>query len=170
MSVAESDVVPLPDELSHCGCKFAPRRHAITCAVAIAFDSVPLQDRPEYAPGRRFAAISWDFPLRIEARVNVEVEIDPVAFIAEHADEYRRFQLDTGYQAWEKPMAFICDRIIDSIDFHGISRGRRVSHDHIDISDIEEFPRWEREDTERLDAAIARVPMDPGPNQGKLDV
>jgi hypothetical protein len=164
-----TDVVPLPPELSTCGCRFAPTTHATTCAVAIAFDTIPLQDRPEYEIGRRFAAISWDYPLRLSGQVNVEVQLDPIAVILEHAEEYKRFELEPGYEEWEKPIVWLTHQISEQCDIGVWFGGRRLSWDSSFFDQFTEYPRWTRDDTDRLDEALGtRVAVDP--NQGTLEV
>lgn len=163
------DVVPLPDSLSKCGCRFAPSRHATTCTTAIEFDAIDLRDRPEYELGRRFAAISWDFPLRISATVRIEVELDPIAVIVAHADEYEQFELERGYEAWEKPMVWLSQRIEEQSDFGVWFGSRRLSHDSSHFDEVSEYPRWTPADTDRLNEALAK-PAAPDPNQGALEV
>ncbi len=162
------DVVPLPEHLARCGCKGAPQRHATNCAVAIAHDAIPLTERPEYEPGRRFAAISWDFPLRVSATLNIEVELDPVAVILDNRDDYEGFVMDASYEAWEKPMVWLSQKIEEGYDCGGVYFGnRRFSRDHSYLDETSEFPRWTPADTDRLNEALAKLP---DPNQGALEV
>lgn len=162
-------VVPLPDSLRHCGCRMAPTRHAMDCAVAIAFDATPLRERPEYELGRSFAVISWDYPLRVTVEQKVEVELDPIAVILAHADEYERFDMDSSYEEWEKPMVWLSEQIEEQLDTGGVSfrGGRRLSHDRTYFDDFREHPRWTPADTDRLNQALASRP---DPNQGALEV
>lgn len=171
MTTTTNDVVPLPEHLKHCGCRFAPTRHATNCAVAIAFDEIPLRERPEYKEGQRFAAISWDFPFHIRTEVNVGVDIDPVAIILKNLDEYERFELDSCYEPWEKPMFFICQQIEEQIDTDVWFGGRRLSSCYIYTDDIREDPPWTSEDTARLDKVIAEYRNKVvDPNQQQLDL
>lgn len=165
-------VVPLPEHLSHCGCRLAPTRHATTCAAAIAFDATPLHERPEYEEGRRFAAISWDFPLTIRGSISVEVDLDPEAIIRKRIDEYRSFEMERGYAEWEKPVVFLCSIIEEQLDFGGVYFGdRRLSRDHSFVDELRES--WKPEQTrdlfERLnDDGPTRPLIDP--NQTAFDV
>ncbi len=163
------DVVPLPDYLKDCGCRHAPSSHVTTCAMAIAFDDVPLLQRPEYVPGKRFAAISWDFPLTITGEVHVSVDLDPVAIITANRREYDAFELENGYEDWEKPMVFLSKMIEDQLDdvFVHIG-GPRMSHDSSYTEMSEETPRWLPEHTEALNAALNIFVVDP--NQTALEI
>lgn len=173
--MTDKPFVPLPDVLNTCTCRFKPSRHLTTCTIAINFDSVPLHERPEYEVGKRFAAISWDFPLRLSANVTADVELDPVAIILKNADEYEAFTMEGGYEPWEKPIVWLTTQIEDELFgaaglYFG---GRRLSRDFVGVDDWDEYPRWTAEDTARLDEALANqkaneeVAIDP--NQGTLD-
>jgi hypothetical protein len=162
------DTVPLPENLSHCGCPHAPGRHLLTCKPALEFDATDLRDRPEYELGRRFAAIAWEYPFRVTATQRIDVELDVFAVILKHADEYEAFQMDASYHEWEKPMVWLSQQIEEQYDVGGVWFGdRKLSHDSSYLDDMNEHPRWTPEDTARLNEALAKRP---NPNQGVLDV
>lgn len=160
-------VVPLPEHLLTCGCPHAKAGHHLTtCAPALEHEANP--DRYKGHPdGTRFQAISWDFPIKVTAEITYEVSIDPVAFIEQHRDRYDRFEMEAGYQPWEKPMVFISSLIEE--DAEALVGGwfghpRHVSYADVRCVDIEEYPRWTKEDAERI-----RPPKPPvDPNQGVL--
>lgn len=171
----DDDVVPLPEHLLSCGCpRAAHGTHLTSCVLALAHDATPLSARPEYPSGRRrFQAINWSYPLRLSMTVSVTLEVDPVAYIANHLDEYDAFTIEPGYQPWEKPMVFLSEQLGERIDELGWSFNtpRHVAHvAHLDsyASDVECHPRWTSDDTDRLDARLAPLRVDP--NQGALDV
>lgn len=139
-------------------------RHRTDCAVALEFDRTPIALRADYEPGRRYAWITWDFPVRFMGNYRVNVELDPIGIIKARKAEYDRFELD-GYAEWEKPMAFIAHLITEELD-HGVWFGMRLSTDHSYMDDLHE-DHWTEDDTERLDAVLAAIP---DPNQGVLDL
>jgi hypothetical protein len=166
MTAEQSTVVPLPDTLNTCACQRRPTRHLPSCAVAVAFDSIPLRDRPEYEEGKRFAAVSWDLPVRISGTFHVVVELDPVSIIKDHADEYRAFEMDQGYEEWEKPMVFLCHLVEEQLDIGIFFGNRRQSSDRSYLDELRDHG-WTKEDSLLLDAALAAVP---DPNQGTLEL
>ena len=156
-------VVPLPEILGTCSCPDRPRLHKTTCQVAIDFDNTPLSERPGYELGRRFAAVSWDYPVTISGEFRIDIWLDPTTIILARADEYRAFEMELGFRDDEKPMAFICHLIEEQFDgvFFG---GRRMSSDRSSMDEL--YDRgWESEDTERLNVALDNRP---DPNQGVL--
>lgn len=159
-------IIPLPDVLGTCQCSGRPRLHQTNCQVALEFDATSLSDRPGYALGQRFAAISWDYPVTISGSFRIDVALDPMAIILGRRDQYREFEMEDGYQDWEKPMMFICHLIEDQYDIGGVFFGnRRMSSDRSFMDGLRDRG-WEREDTERLNAALDQ-PV-PDPNQGVL--
>lgn len=156
--------MPLPGALSTCACTGRPRRHLPSCATAVAFDSIPLRDRPEFEPGKRFAAVSWELPVRISGTFHIEIEVDPVSVIKDHADEYRTFELERGYEEWEKPMAFLCHLVEEQLDIGIYFGSHRQSTDRSYLDELRD-QGWTSEDTALLDAALAATP---DPNQGIL--
>lgn len=161
------EVVPLPEHLSHCGCKFAPTRHATTCQVAIDFDAIPLSERPEYELGKRFAAIGWDYPLSITTVIHLEVSLDPIAVILAHADAYERFEVEPGYHDWEKPMLWLTQQVEEQVEMDVWFGKRRLANSSSYLDEIREFPHWTEQDTDRLNEALARRV---NPDQGVLEV
>lgn len=162
--------VPLPEHLKECGCLWAASgRHLVSCVPAREYDAIPLHEHPEYEMGRVFQAISWQYPLRLEGTVRVTVELDPVAYIANHRDEYEAFELDRSYEEWEKPMVWLwgkieegCDDLWASLPF---GRTRVESHADARVDEVTEYPTWGPDDTDHLHAALPPV-VDP--NQGAL--
>jgi hypothetical protein len=161
-----STVVPLPDTLSTCDCPWKPTRHLPSCTVAVAFDSIPLRDRPEFEEGKRFACVSWDLPVQISGTYHIEIEVDPVAIIKDHVDEYQAFEMERGCEEWEKPMAFLCHLVEEQVDIGIFFGNRRQSSDRSYLDELHD-QGWTPEDTARLDAALAAVP---DPNQGVLEI
>lgn len=167
------EVVPLPAHLEQCGCPGARfGQHLTSCVPAREFDAIPLQERPEYAEGRRFRAISWVFPLRISTTVAIDVQIDPGLYIAKHLDEYDAFEMERGYEEWEKPLVFLLEQINEECDMNlgglGFGYGRHISHVSTTMDDPHESPRWTREAAAELDVYLASKRVDP--NQETLDV
>lgn len=160
---AAAGTVPLPEHLASCSCPGAPTRHSTRCRVAREHDATPLRDRPEYALGVRFAAVSWDYPLRLTATVNVEVSIDPLLYIAKHQAEYDSYVLESGYEEWEKPMCFLAQRLTEDCDDMGMAFGSTRHESRVEsfVDDVSEFPRWEPGDTEQLHAALEARRTDP---------
>lgn len=157
--------MPLPAHLEDCGCPYAKNgRHLISCIPAREHDAIPLRERPEYAEGQRFRAIGWQYPLRVETTINVTVEMDPAAFIEAHRAEYDDYEMESGYEDWEKPMVFIAEKVAEECDgsMFGFGVGRLVATVSAYADEVTEHPRWTREDTDRLEAS--RV----DPNQGTL--
>lgn len=164
------DAIPLPEHLQNCGCEHAKAGiHATSCVPAREFDAIPLSEREGYAPGVRFRAITWQFPLRFTTTVHVEVEVDPELYLREHQAEYDAFEVPegSGYAPWEKPMVFLTNKITDDldVDLYAFDGRRFVSRVDSHLGDIDERPRWGEADTNRLHAALAA-----DPNQETLDV
>lgn len=165
-----TETIPLPSELANCGCPMAAGgRHKTSCIPAREHDAIPLMERSEYVEGARFQAISWDYPLRFDVSIHVSVEVDPVAYITEHRDEYEKFEMQPGFQEWEKPMCFISERIEEDYGDVGWSFGGRRYVSRVDsyMDDITEHPRWTAEDTERLHSSFTVRPVI-DPNQETL--
>lgn len=164
-----SDPTPLPESLLTCGCRLAKLgRHSTSCKPARDHEALPLKERPGYEEGRPYRCVSWDYPLTIELQVRVSIEVDPVAYIRQHRDAYEAFELEGGYEEWEKPIAFLAKSVEDDADgFDMASFGypRMVSSVRIDADDFSEHPRWDEDATDALLAALGpRV----DPNQGVL--
>lgn len=166
-------VVPLPDHLLTCGCPHAQMgTHKTSCIPAREHDAKPLRDRPEFELGRRFRAISWEYPLRLTANVDYTVELDPVAFFAAHQEEYDAFELESGYEPWEKPMVFLSSKMeegVDELAATWIFGTRNVARVRAHMDFVSEYPRWEPADTDRLIAKPEPAPeVVIDPNQGDL--
>ena len=160
------EIVPLPDVLGTCQCPGRPRLHRTTCQIAIDFDATPLSERPEYELGRRFAAIGWDYPVTISGSFRIEIALDPMAIILARSDEYEEFEMEQGYQDWEKPMTFLCYLIKEQYYTGGVCFGsRRMSADRSFMDELWDRG-WTKEDTERLNEALGQPK--PDPNQGVL--
>lgn len=172
MTAETTEIVPLPAHLAQCGCPHGARgRHLTSCQPAREHDSIPLGQRPEYEEGRRFQAISWQYPLRLTATINVDVQIDPAFFIAAHLAEYDDFEPDSEYQEWEKPIVFLTERLTEETDMLGgmsFGGGRHVSSASTSMDEVHSHPRWTAEMTAELDAFLASKRVDP--NQSTLDV
>lgn len=172
--MTDDSMVPLPESLRSCGCPHAPKLHLMKCAPAIAYDETPLDQREGYVwddeakRSNSFEGFSWEWPLRITGSVSINVSLDPEAIILAHADEYRDFEMDGGYEYWEKPVQFLCHLIEEQLEHGGVFfGGRRMSADWSSLDELREYPHWTPEDTERVDALLGpRV----DPNQGTLDV
>lgn len=162
-------VVPLPAHLERCGCPHATNgRHLVSCIPAREHDAIPLSERPEYKEGQRFRAISWVYPLTIEATMRVTVELDPVPFINAHRAQYEAFELDAAeYEEWEKPIVFISYLIEEECDpgYFGFGVGRHVATVSANMDDIHNHPRWGRDD---CTAVVERLGPIVNPDQGSL--
>lgn len=164
-----TDVIPLPDHLLTCGCPAAESgQHLSICQPARDHDA-DLDKYKGHPEGTRFQGIRWDFPLRIRANVSYEVELDPGLFIEQHRQEYDQYELEPGFQAWEKPMAFIASLIEEDID--GILGGwfghpRHVSRVNVLCDDITERPQWTAEIAAQHFPEQSAPTIDP--NQGDL--
>lgn len=165
-----SDVIPLPEHLLTCGCPKADQGwHLSTCEPARAHEAN--RDKyKDYPDGTRFQGIMWDFPLRISARVSYEVELDPVAFIEGHRKRYDEYEMDHGYEPWEKPMTFIASLIEEDID--GMIGGwfghpRHMSRVDARCDEISEYPRWTEEMTSQHFPERPPAPII-DPDQGDL--
>jgi hypothetical protein len=177
MTVQEG-VIPLPEHLLTCGCpKAAQGWHLSTCQPARAHEG----DRDkykDYPDGTRFQGIMWEFPLRLSARISYEVELDPVAFIEKHRDRYDQYEMERGYEPWEKPMLFISSLMeedIDNIVGGWFGYPRYVSRVDVRCDEISEHPRWTAEMTAQHFPDPEPAPViDPepapviDPNQGDL--
>jgi hypothetical protein len=170
-----TDVVPLPAHLVECGCPGAQRGwHKTTCAPAREYDATPLQDHPEYAPGRRFQAISWDYPLRLSCDIRVEVEVDPAIFIQNNQEEYDAFEQHASYADWEKPLNFLSSKVESSLDVHGLcpDLGWKRYESRVDayFDEMSESPHWTEDSYNDLMARLGAVSSTPtvDPNQGDL--
>lgn len=151
-----SDIIPLPEELAQCSCRFRPQRHQLSCAVAIAFDKRPRE------LGKTYAAVSWDYPHTITGTFSIDIALDPVAIIKERVEQYRAFESEDP--DWDKPVAFLFNLVEDELSGIWLGFGdRRQSWDHSSLEGLE--ADWGPEDTERLEAALAAMP---DPNQGVL--
>lgn len=152
-----SDVVKLPESLNDCGCEYANMgRHKTSCIPARAWDAFPLTEREGYAPGVRFQAISWDYPLSIGVTFDCTVDIDPAAFISSHRQQYEEFEVPPEFEEYEKPLVFIESFIWDvdptvEMPFGG---RRAVSAASGLVSGVSEHPRWTPEDYDKLTEAI----------------
>lgn len=146
--------------------------HVTSCKPALEHDKKPLSEHPQYELGKRFQAISWQYPLSIRATVDVRIEVDPVAYILEHRKEYEEFEPERGFQPWEKPMCFLTTLVDDAVQniYTPFGGGRHISRESVDAVDLHEHPRWTKEMTEQLDAVLAGPPPapEPDPNQGDL--
>lgn len=180
MSEATTDIIPLPESLKLCGCPGAERgRHLTSCIPAREHDAIPLSERDGYvqdADGRsnRFQGISWEFPMRFSADLHVEVEMDPVAWFTKHLESYRSFEMEPGFEDWEKPLQFVVREMEDAYMGFG-GWGRYIAQDSSYMDDVDTHPRWEPADTDRLHQAlgITDEPPEPepepvDPNQGSL--
>jgi hypothetical protein len=144
----DDDVVPLPDSLHNCGCRFAPSQHRLDCQAALDYEKQARE------VGRRYRWFSWEFPLRISANINVDISLDPVGVIVAHADEYEQFELERGYEPYEKPIQFLCHLIEDQIDASVWFGDTHLSRDSSYFDGTEEHPRWTPDDTARVEEAL----------------
>lgn len=160
------EVVPLPEHLKECGCPQAQHgRHLTSCIPAREYDKSPLTERPDFEMGRRYQAISWQYPMRMSCSINVTVELDPIAYIKENLAAYDAFVLDSGYEAWEKPMVFLTEKLTEDSEQIGMAFGwsRHIASVSSFVDDVEESPRWTVDKTAELEGELEphRVKIDP---------
>jgi hypothetical protein len=166
------DPTPLPAHLTDgsCGCTGAPYgRHSTSCGPARAHDALPLQERPGYERGRPYRCVSWDYPTEVRVRVSVEVSIDVTAWIELHRKAYAQFNLPRGYEPWEKPMVYLSSKIDEAC--RALEVGLYPAPSHVAtvvamVDDWDERPRWDADDTARVDERLNPPEVDP--DQGDL--
>jgi hypothetical protein len=148
------DMIPLPEHLKTCGCPRADSgTHLTSCEPARAYDETPLSDRPEYEEGRSFACVRWEFPLRLTATVSIEVNIDPYLWIKRFQKEYDEYELEPGFDEWEKPMCYLASLMAEEPEMT-FGYPRHVSSVWTDLTDVGEYPRWTQEMTDDLHARL----------------
>lgn len=187
MTVHDTPRVPLPEVMNTCACPRKPKLHLTTCAVAIAYDATPLEQRegyvwdPETQRSNSFEGIGWEYPARVDGRVSIDISLDPWLVIQKHRAEYATFEVDRseGWADWEKPLCFLYSLIEEQMDHGGVYLGPfRICVDrstldelHLRFSPTGERDRdWGPADTERLDAMLEAMPPLVHPDQGSLDV
>lgn len=157
-------VIPLPEHLKTCGCPRAEfGTHLSSCLPAREYEATPLSERDGYivdgdGSSNRFQGIIWDYPLKVSVHMDIEVELDPVAWFTPHLHAYLDFELDAGYDLWEKPMVFLAAALEDSYTGGLAGWHQWVAHDNTYMDDLREHPRWNPEDTVRLHRALGLLP------------
>ena len=170
--VQREDVQPLPDDLTDgacpCGARF-PGHHRVDCARALAYEQSLVMEM-----GKRYRAISWEYPARLDLTVRLTVSIDPLAYIARHRKQYDAHSPEYGD---EKALDFIISEVEESI---GMMMGlderdgkRRIASTYVDFDGYDgcHSESFWRSVQEQLDAG----PESPSvvellPGQGTLDI
>lgn len=166
--MTERVTIPLPDHLldKSCGCPHAEMgMHRTACKPAREYEAVPLKDRAGYADGASFRCVSWQYPLSITVDLRLTLEIDVKAYIEAHRDQYEAFEMEPGYEAWEKPMVWLSTEIEESAGELEMpwAFDRHLCRARVDADDHSEHPRWTEESYQALNLS---PPVDP--NQGDL--